>query len=69
MAKNGVENTNFKGFMVDNAQANWNVVEIVYGSANPKVPRAKTHYTLVLSTSHLNLLVTPSTSLHKNSIL
>ncbi len=32
MAKNGVHNTNFKGFMVDNAQANWNIVWIVYGS-------------------------------------
>jgi hypothetical protein len=28
MAKNGVHNTNFKGFMVDNAQANWNIVWI-----------------------------------------
>jgi hypothetical protein len=38
MAKNGVENTNFKGFMVDNAQANKNAVRIVYGSGDPKVP-------------------------------
>jgi hypothetical protein len=29
----------------------------------------KARYTLVLSMSHLNLLVTPSTSLHKNGIL
>jgi hypothetical protein len=34
MANNGVPNLNFKGFMVDNAQANWNVVRIVYGSGN-----------------------------------
>jgi hypothetical protein len=26
MAKNGVENTNFKGFMADSAQAHWNAV-------------------------------------------
>jgi hypothetical protein len=26
MANNGVPNPNFKGFMADNAQANWNVV-------------------------------------------
>jgi hypothetical protein len=26
MAKNGIENTNFKGFMADNAQANWNAI-------------------------------------------
>jgi hypothetical protein len=38
MAKNNVKNTNFKGFMVDSAQANWNAVRIVYGSGDPKVP-------------------------------
>jgi hypothetical protein len=38
MRKDGVENPNFKGFMVDNAQANWNVVEIDYGNGDPKVP-------------------------------
>jgi hypothetical protein len=38
MAKNGVENTNFKGSMADSAQANWNAVKIVYGSGDPKVP-------------------------------
>jgi hypothetical protein len=26
MANNGVPNPNFKGFMVDNAQANWNTI-------------------------------------------
>jgi len=25
----------FKGFMVDNAEANWNVVHIVYGIGDP----------------------------------
>jgi hypothetical protein len=34
MANNGVPNPNFKGFMVDDAHANWNVVRIVYGSGN-----------------------------------
>jgi predicted phage tail protein len=34
MANNGVPNPNFKGFMVDNTQANWNVVQIIYGSGN-----------------------------------
>jgi hypothetical protein len=29
--KKGVTNPNFKWFMVDSAQANWNVVHIVYG--------------------------------------
>jgi predicted phage tail protein len=32
MANNGVPNLNFKGFMVDNVHANWNVVQIIYGS-------------------------------------
>jgi hypothetical protein len=30
MLKFGLANPNFKGFMVDSAQANWNVVHIVY---------------------------------------
>jgi hypothetical protein len=30
--KKGVANPYLKGFMVDNAQANWNVVRIVYGT-------------------------------------
>jgi hypothetical protein len=28
---------NFKGFMVDNAQANWNAIIIVYGSRDPSM--------------------------------
>jgi hypothetical protein len=36
MKKNGVEKPNFKGFMVDNAHAYWNVVRIIYGTSNPK---------------------------------
>jgi hypothetical protein len=35
--KKGVTNPNFKGFMVDNAQANWNLVYIIYGIGNPIV--------------------------------
>jgi hypothetical protein len=31
---------NFKGFMIDNAQANWNVIKIVYGSRDPYVKMA-----------------------------
>jgi hypothetical protein len=48
MAKNGVENTNFKGFMADSAQANWNVVRIVYGSGDPKVPMENQEHTCLL---------------------
>jgi hypothetical protein len=37
MRRNGVPNPNFKGFMADSAQANWNVVRIVYESGDSKV--------------------------------
>ncbi len=39
MEKNGIHNPNFKGFMADNAQANWNIIQIVYGSRYPSEPR------------------------------
>jgi hypothetical protein len=32
MAMNGVPNPNFKGFMADNVQTNWNIVQIIYGN-------------------------------------
>jgi hypothetical protein len=35
--RHGVENPNFKGFMADSAQANWNAVRIVFGSGDPAV--------------------------------
>jgi hypothetical protein len=35
MAKNGVPNLNFKGFMANDVWANWNIVWIVYGSGDP----------------------------------
>jgi hypothetical protein len=38
MANNGVPNPNFKGFMVDNVQANWNDVQIIYGSRYASEP-------------------------------
>lgn len=34
MAKNSVAHVNFKGFMADNAQANWNVVRKIYGNGD-----------------------------------
>jgi len=39
MSKNRVDHPNFKGFMADNAMANWNAVRIVYGNglANEKM--------------------------------
>jgi hypothetical protein len=38
MANNGVPNPNFKGFMIDNAHANWNAIQIVYGNGNESEP-------------------------------
>jgi len=37
MLKHGFPKPNFKGFMADNAQANWNMVKIVNGSKDPSV--------------------------------
>ena len=34
MAQHGVNKVNFKGFMADSAQANWNAVRIIYGSGD-----------------------------------
>jgi hypothetical protein len=48
MAKNGIENTNFKDFMADSAQANWNAIQIVYGSGVPKVPMENQECTCLL---------------------
>lgn len=36
MAKNGVSDANFKGFMADSAHANWNAVMKIYGEGGPK---------------------------------
>lgn len=38
MEINGVTAPNFKGFMADNAQANWNAVRILYGNGNKEDP-------------------------------
>jgi len=37
MLKHEFPKPNFKGFMADNAQANWNIIRIVYGSGDPFV--------------------------------
>jgi hypothetical protein len=36
--KNGVSNVNFKGFMCDSAQGNFNAVRILFGLGDPTVP-------------------------------
>jgi hypothetical protein len=35
MVENGVPKLNFKGFIANDVWANWNVVQIVYGSRDP----------------------------------
>jgi hypothetical protein len=37
-ARHGILEPQFKGFMADSAQANWNAVRIMYGSGDPKTP-------------------------------
>jgi hypothetical protein len=37
MERNGVPHPNFKGFMCNSPQANFNAVHIVYGSGDPSV--------------------------------
>jgi hypothetical protein len=38
MVNNGVPNPIFKRFMANNAYANWNTIQIVYGSRNLNEP-------------------------------
>ena len=38
VARYNIPNPNFKGFMTDSAQANWNAVRIIYGSGDKAVP-------------------------------
>jgi hypothetical protein len=45
MLKNKFPKPNFKGFMVDNAQINWNVVIIVYGLGDPYVKMVDMEHT------------------------
>ena len=38
LSRHGVENVNFKGFMADSAQANFNVVMKIFGSGDRSIP-------------------------------
>ena len=38
MARHGVPSPKFKGFATDSAQANWNVVKVIYGSGDATIP-------------------------------
>ena len=38
MAENDVPNINFKGFMIDIIQANWNVTRMIYEDGDQNLP-------------------------------
>jgi hypothetical protein len=38
MARHGILEPKFKGFMADSAQANWNTVRVIYGSGDATIP-------------------------------
>jgi hypothetical protein len=37
MARHGVPEPKFKGFMADSAQANWNAIRVIYGSGDTTI--------------------------------
>jgi hypothetical protein len=37
MARHGIPEPKFKGFMADSAQANWNAVRVIYGSGDTTI--------------------------------
>jgi hypothetical protein len=38
LARHGIPEPKFKGFMVDSTQANWNTIRVIYGSGNAAIP-------------------------------
>ena len=38
MAENGVSKVNFKWFMIESAQANWNAMTMIYGDGDLTLP-------------------------------
>lgn len=64
MARHGVVNVNFKGFMADSAQANWNAVREIYGTGDKTVPMKEKERSCLLHWTKCmhrvtNLYVTP----------
>lgn len=51
MTDNGVTSVNFKGFMADNAQANWNVMRKVHGGGHLSLPMVGHERTFFFSIS------------------
>jgi hypothetical protein len=59
MLKHGFLKSNFKGFMADITQTNWNVVRIIYGYGYPLL-RWLIRRTLVYSNRVVHLINTPN---------
>jgi hypothetical protein len=38
LARHGIPEPKFKGFMADSAQANWNAIRVIYGSGDAAIP-------------------------------
>ena len=51
MAKNGIPNINFKGFMVDSAQTNWNAVRVIYENGDPSLSMVAHEHTCLFNWS------------------
>ena len=52
MARHKVLNPQFKVFMTDSAQVNWNAIRTIYNIKDPKVPmkgRERTYFSIGLS--------------------
>jgi hypothetical protein len=47
LEKHGVNDANFSGFMNDKAQANFNIVKVIFGSGDPNILRANKERTCV----------------------
>ena len=52
IAANGVSNMNFKGFMANNAHANWIAVKKIYGEGDPTLPMSERYMVKAMEWSH-----------------
>jgi len=52
MLKHEFPKPNFKGFMVNNTQAKWNTVRIVYGFRDPSVMMVDNEHTYLFHCNH-----------------
>ena len=48
MAENDIPNVNFKGFMANSVQANWNAVKTIYRDGDPSLPMVARKRTCLL---------------------